>query len=168
MKKHNSPNRSQFDELSIKRRDRNLLQAYSSAIALDQSKVDALPRKHFDRYYSRGMWFRWRQCHLDFINELLASAAAMPTKLLRSLTMIAALARSVGCERKTMVEILSLGASDSLAPGQMIPQPGFFKLCWNLSAMGALILGSHTGGMTASPTDAIGVLDHLIVASAPR
>jgi hypothetical protein len=58
MKKRTNPN-SQFDELSIKRRDiRNLLQAYSAAIALDQFRVDALQRKHFHPYYSRGMWFR--------------------------------------------------------------------------------------------------------------
>ena len=45
MKKHNKSNRSSINELSLTRRDiRNLLRAYKGAIALDQFKVDALPR----------------------------------------------------------------------------------------------------------------------------
>jgi len=126
MKKHTNPNKSQFDKLSIKRRDiRNLLQAYSGAIALDQFKVDALPSKHFHRYYSRGMWFRWRQCHFDFINELLATAGAIPTKLLRGLTVLAA-RRDPLVVRKTMVEMLAQGAANSLAPGQIDTATLFF------------------------------------------
>ena len=80
-------NKSQFDKLSIKRRDiRNLLRAYSGAIALDQFKVDALPR----RYFNRGTWVTRRQCHLDLINELLATIGAIPSKLPTGLTVLAA------------------------------------------------------------------------------
>jgi hypothetical protein len=127
MKKHTSPNKSQFDELSIKRRDiRNFLQAYSGAIARDQFKVDALPKKHFHRYYSRGMWLQWRLCHLDFINELHATAGAIPKKLLRDLTVLAA-RRDPRVVRKTMLEMLAQGAADSLAPGQIDTATLFFQ-----------------------------------------
>jgi hypothetical protein len=138
MKKHTNPNNSQFDEPSIKRRDiRNLLQAYSGAIALDQFKVDALPRKHFHRYYRRGLWVIWRKSHLSFIDKLVATTGAIPRKLLSDLTVLAA-RRDPLVVRKTMVEILVRVLPSHSHQGISILQPYSFKLWWYLSAMGAL------------------------------
>jgi hypothetical protein len=127
MKNHNKPNKLKFHESSVKRRDiRNLLQAYSGAIALDQFKVDALPRKHFHPYYRRGLWVIWRQSHLSFIDKLVATTGAMPRKLLSDLTLLAA-RRDPQIVRETMVEILGQGAAESLAPGYIDTATLFFQ-----------------------------------------
>jgi hypothetical protein len=149
MKQENKLKKSQFDRFSIKRRDiRNLLRAYSGAIALDQFNVDALPKKHFHAYYRRELWFHWRQCNVDFINKLLATTGALPSKLLSSLTVLAA-RRDPIVVRKTMVVMLATGASGSLVPGQIdtetlffraLPAPGLFAITngWPRSSLSFL------------------------------
>lgn len=125
MKKHSVSKRSEFDRYCIRRRDiRNLLRAYCAAIALDQSKVDALPRKHFHSEYSRGMWFRWRLDQIGFIEELIATTGAIPKRLLRDLTVLAA-RRDPTVVRRTMVEMI--GESASLSSGQLDTATLFFQ-----------------------------------------
>ena len=48
---------------------RDLLIGFAAAIELDQIRVDALPPEKFHRWYSDGMWRRWRRGHLDYINR---------------------------------------------------------------------------------------------------
>jgi hypothetical protein len=125
VKNHNSSNKSQFDELRIRRRDiRSLLRANSAAILLDQAKVDALPRKYFHPEYSRGMWFRCRERHISFIDDLIATTGAMPKRLLGDLTVLAA-CRDPVVVRKTMVEMF--GQRESLAPGEIDTATLFFQ-----------------------------------------
>jgi hypothetical protein len=85
-----------------------------------------LPRKHFHRYYRRGLWIIWRQSHLSFIDELVATTGAIPRTLLKDLTVLAA-RRDPLIVRKTMVEMLALGAARSLAPRQIDTATSFFQ-----------------------------------------
>jgi hypothetical protein len=127
MKKHIDPNKLQFEKLSLRRRDiRNLLRAYSGAITLDQIWVDALSPEHFNQDYSRIAKVDYRQIHFEFIDKLLATTGAIPTKLLNGLTVLAA-RRDPAVVRKTMVEMLAQGACLSLAPGQIDTATLFFS-----------------------------------------
>jgi hypothetical protein len=127
MKQKNKPKKSQLDRLSITRRDiRNLLRAYSGAIALDQFNVDALPKNSFHVYYKREVWVHWRRRNIDFINKLLATTEALPSKLLSSLTVLAA-RRDPVVVRETMVGMLATGAVGSIVPGQIDTATLFFQ-----------------------------------------
>lgn len=66
-----------------------LLTGFARAIELDQMKVDALPDDVFHPAYDDGMWRRWRQDHLDFINQLLPTVSNIPASLLQELAWLA-------------------------------------------------------------------------------
>src|ERR1700739_1595573 len=78
---------------------RNLLRAYSGAIALDQIRVDALPPASFDPAYYRGMWLRWRRCHVAFINQLIETTRDVSRELLQNLTLVAITAEPAFCRK---------------------------------------------------------------------
>jgi hypothetical protein len=52
-------------------------------------RVDALPDDVFHPAYDDGMWRRWRQDHLDFINQLLPTLNEIPASLLQELAELA-------------------------------------------------------------------------------
>jgi hypothetical protein len=104
---------------------RNLLRAYSGAIALDQIRVDALPLVSFHPGYSRGMWLTYRRAHIAFITQLLRTTRDMPKRLVQELNLVAG-TREPKVVRKEFIELLSMGAARSLAPGQIDTAPLFF------------------------------------------
>jgi hypothetical protein len=114
------------DNKPINRGDiRNLLRAYSGAIALDQIRVDALPPDSFAPAYYRGMWLRWRRCHVAFINQLLETTRDVSRELLQNLNLVAITAEPAFV-RKVVVNLLGTGAANSLAPGVIDTAPLFF------------------------------------------
>jgi hypothetical protein len=111
----------------LTRRDvRDLLFGYSGAIALDQIRVDYLPPGSFHKEYNRGMWKRYRTRHLQFINHLMVSLEQIPKGTLCDLTMLAT-RRKTRTVRKAMVDLLSIGATNSYASGQVDSAPLFFS-----------------------------------------
>jgi hypothetical protein len=115
---------------------RNLLKAYSGAIALDQIRVDALPPASFHPEYSRGMWLRYRRSNIAFIDHLLRTTRDISQQLLQKLNLVAC-TRDPTVVRKVFVELLSMGATDTLSPGQIDTAPLFFT---------ALVEDVGTGG----------------------
>jgi hypothetical protein len=68
---------------SLTRRDiENLLLAYSGAVELDQIRIDHLPPASFHKEYDHGMWKRYRNDHLRFINLLLVTVPQIHEKTL--------------------------------------------------------------------------------------
>lgn len=118
--------RPDYESKPISRGDiRNLLRAYAGAIALDQIRVDALPPDSFDPAYHRGMWLRWRRCHLAFINKLLETTRELPQELLQNINLVATTAEPAFV-RKVFVDMLGMGAGNSLAPRVIDTAPLFF------------------------------------------
>jgi hypothetical protein len=68
---------------------RDLLTGFAAAIELDQIRVDALPSRKFHPVYGGGMWPRYRNDHIDFINRLLPTVNAIPSALLQELASLA-------------------------------------------------------------------------------
>jgi hypothetical protein len=116
----------QANQRPITRGDiRNMLTAYSGAIALDQLKVDALPPTSFHPSYSRGMWLRYRRIHIAFVDQLLCSTRDIPSKLLQKINLMAA-TQNPKRVRRAIVNFLSIGATGSWSPGQIDSAPLFF------------------------------------------
>jgi hypothetical protein len=126
-KKKSNSNGQEVQTQSLTRDDiRNFLLAYSGTIALDQVRVDALPPGSFHREYDRGLWQRYRQGHLDFINRLLATIGEIPSSLLQKLTCVAAV-RKTAVVQKAIIDLLSQASTHSLAPDQIDSSPLFFR-----------------------------------------
>jgi hypothetical protein len=66
-----------------------LLAGFTAAIELDQLRVDSMPQQRFHRHYSDGMWRGWRNDHILYIEQLLASVDAIEPAPLEELTHIA-------------------------------------------------------------------------------
>jgi hypothetical protein len=116
----------QANQRQITRGDiRNMLTAYSGAIALDQLKVDALPSTSFHPFYSRGMWLRWRRSHIAFIDQLHGSTRDIPSELLQKINVMAA-AQNPKRVRRAIVNFLSIAVSESWSAGQIDSAPLFF------------------------------------------
>jgi hypothetical protein len=96
----------------------DLLTGFARAIELDQMKVDALPDDVFHPAYDDGMWRRWRQDHLDFINQLLPTVINIPASLLQELAWLANT-----CETAVVrFELLSLFGDGA---GRLVPDEEF-------------------------------------------
>jgi hypothetical protein len=119
---------------------RNLLRAYSGAIALDQIRVNALPTTSFHPQYSRGMWLRYRRRHIDFINQLLRTTRELSKQLLQKLDLVACTREPI-VVRNAIINLLSNGACGAFAPGQIDTAPLFFA---------ALVEDVGTGWITSS------------------
>jgi hypothetical protein len=127
MRKNVNVSERDFDAQSLAREDLdNLLLAYCGGIALDQIRVDALPRTSFHRRYDREMWIRWRQSNIEFINRLLETTEGVSARLLSRLSALASW-RKPATVRKAVVGLFSEGASDALCPGQIDTAQLFFR-----------------------------------------
>jgi hypothetical protein len=103
---------------------RDFLTGFAAAIELDQIRVDALPPEKFHHYYSPGMWRRWRQYHLDYIERLLPSVNVMPPTLLKEMTRLA-LAYDPLAVRETAIDLFASAASGD-CPGQFVETAALF------------------------------------------
>jgi hypothetical protein len=126
---------------------RNLLRAYSGAIELDQIRVDALPPSSFHPEYSRGMWLRWRRRHIDFINQLLRTTRDMSQQLLQNLNLVAG-TREPKVVRNAVVELLGMGAAESLTPGQIDTAPLFLAALVDHVGVGWITGGANVNART--------------------
>lgn len=106
---------------------RNLLRAYSGAIALDQVRVDALPSGSLHPEYDRGMWLRSRRRHVAFIDQLCDTTRDISKKLLRDISLVAA-TKEPKVVRKAFILLLSMGANGELDPGPINTAPLFFSV----------------------------------------
>jgi hypothetical protein len=71
------------------------------------------------------MWLRYRRCNIAFINQLLRTTRDISQQLLQNLNLVAC-TREPQVVRKVVIELLSMGAANSLAPGQIDTAPLFF------------------------------------------
>jgi hypothetical protein len=109
----------------------DLLIGFAKAIELDQMRVDALPDDIFHLAYDDGMWRRWRQDHLDFINQLLPTVNNIPASLLQELAWLA-----ITCETAVVrLELLLLLADGAgrLGPEEELETAALF-FGWLLKA----------------------------------
>jgi hypothetical protein len=142
---------------------RNLLLAYAGAIALDQVRADALPSGSFHPEYHRGMWQRYRQSHLDFINLLFSTTKEIPSSLLKKLAATAG-ERKTAVVRAAIVERFAQGAVHSLAPGQIDSAPMFFSVLVEdvgTGSSGRVAYGNHRERMIRwlAPIDPLHIAD---------
>jgi hypothetical protein len=93
---------------------KDLLNGFAEAIELDQMRVDTLPDDIFHPAYDDGMWRRWRQDHLDFINQLLPTVNMIPASLLQELAWLA-----ITCETAVVREEILLLFADGA--GRLCP-----------------------------------------------
>jgi hypothetical protein len=110
---------------------RDLLNSFARAIELDQVRVDALPDDIFHPAYDDGMWRRWRQDHLDFINQLLPTVNMIPASLLQELAWLA-----ITCETAVVREEILLLFADGagrLGPEEELETAALF-FGWLLKA----------------------------------
>jgi hypothetical protein len=117
---------------------KDLLNGFAGAIELDQMRVDALPDDVFHPAYDDGMWRRWRQAHIVFINELLPTVNNIPASLLQELAWLA-----ITCETAVVrFELLSLfgdGAGRLCAEEEFETAALFFG--WLLKAVSPEVRG---------------------------
>jgi hypothetical protein len=121
----------------------DLLTGFARAIELDQMRVDALPDDVFHPAYDDGMWRRWRQGHLDFINQLLPTVNKIPASLLQELAWLA-----ITCEMAVVrFELLSLFADGAgrLGPEEELETATLF-FGWLLKAVNCDAPGKPLNG----------------------
>jgi hypothetical protein len=120
-------------DMTIKRTDclmtgdlRNLLTGFAAAIKWDQLCVDALPAWTFHIHYNPGMWSRWRNDHLDFIEKLMATTNEVPNMVLVSLTWIAQ-NYDPAVVAHFLLDLLAEAASGSVEETELLPAARFFE-----------------------------------------
>jgi hypothetical protein len=122
---------------------KDLLNGFAGAIELDQMRVDALPDDVFHPAYDDGMWRRWRQDHLDFINLLLPTVNKIPASLLQELAWLA-----ITCETAVVrFELLLLFADGAgrLGPEEELETATLF-FGWLLKAVNCDAPGKPVNG----------------------
>jgi hypothetical protein len=102
----------------------DFLAGFASAIELDQMRVDALPDDIFHPAYDDGMWRRWRQYHLDFINQLLPTVNKIPASLLQELARLA-ITYETAVVQEAILHLFGDAASD-LCPGEQFETAALF------------------------------------------
>ncbi|MGA2293434.1 hypothetical protein [Bradyrhizobium sp.] len=68
----------------------NVLRRFGAAIERDQLRVDAMPPANLQPPYNDEMWRQWRRDHIRYVNVLISTAIAVPTRMSSELTVIAA------------------------------------------------------------------------------
>jgi hypothetical protein len=103
----------------------DLLEGFAAAIELDQIRVDALPPRKFHRHYDDGMWRRYRNYHLVFINKLSATVDEIPPVMLEALTGLAIDYEAAGV-REPMLDLFLDAASGNSGEAEIERATVFF------------------------------------------
>jgi hypothetical protein len=104
---------------------RNLIAGFAGAIELDQIRVDALPDEKFHPAYDDSMWRRYRQDHIDLVNQLIPTVNMIPAALLDEVARLAT-TYETAVVREAILDLFAEAATGAWAAEEFESAAQFF------------------------------------------
>jgi hypothetical protein len=144
---------------------RNLITGFAGAIELDQIRVDVLRDEIFHPAYDGSMWRRYRQDHLDFINQLVPTVNMIPSALLQELARLA-ITYETAVVREAILDLFAEAATGACPAEEFESAAQFFG--WLIKNVSRRAPGPLNGDARELIMQWVAVTDPLRIAEDPE